>query len=66
LAPRALISAHVSDDRKHLTEREVEKLIEATKGSPHEARDWCLLLLIFRHGLRVSEHVCLAARPGGH
>ena len=34
-------------DRKHLTGREVERLIEA--------RDRCLLLLMFRHGLRVSE-----------
>ena len=27
----------------------------ATKGSRHEARDRCLLLMMFRHGLRVSE-----------
>ena len=37
-------------DRKHLTGREVERLIEATKGSRNEARDRCLLLLMFRHG----------------
>jgi type 1 fimbriae regulatory protein FimB len=42
-------------DRKHLTVREVERLIEATKGSRNETRDRCLLLLMFRHGLRVSE-----------
>src|ERR1039458_7727207 len=42
-------------DRKHLTGREVERLIEATKGGRNEARDRCLLLLMFRHGLRVSE-----------
>jgi type 1 fimbriae regulatory protein FimB len=42
-------------DRKHLTSREVERLIEATKGSRNETRDHCLLLLMFRHGLRVSE-----------
>jgi type 1 fimbriae regulatory protein FimB len=42
-------------DRKHLTGREVERLIEATKGSRNEARDRCLMLLMFRHGLRVSE-----------
>ena len=41
--------------RKHLTAREVERLIEATKGSLYEVRDHCLLLLMFRHGLRVSE-----------
>jgi hypothetical protein len=28
-------------DRKHLTGREVERLIEATKGSRNEARDRC-------------------------
>src|SRR5271165_7273037 len=38
-------------ERKHLTSREVERLIEATKGGRNEIRDWCLLLLIFRHGL---------------
>ncbi len=40
-------------DRKHLTGREIERLIEATKRSRNEARDRCLLLLMFRHGLRV-------------
>jgi len=42
-------------DRKHLVFAEVEKLLDATKGSRHAARDRCLLLLMFRHGLRVSE-----------
>jgi type 1 fimbriae regulatory protein FimB len=42
-------------DRKHLVSAEVEKLIAATKGSRNETRDRCLLLLMFRHGLRVSE-----------
>ena len=48
-------SASHDSDRKHLTGGEVERLIEAVKGSRNEARDRCLLLLIFRHGLRVSE-----------
>jgi site-specific recombinase XerC len=42
-------------ERKYLTQMEVEHLIAATKGSRNEARDRCMLLLIFRHGLRVSE-----------
>jgi len=42
-------------ERKHLTGHEVEKLLAATKGARNEARDRCLLLLMFRHGLRVSE-----------
>jgi integrase len=42
-------------DRKHLVSAEVGKLLEAAKGSRNAARDRCLLLLMFRHGLRVSE-----------
>src|SRR4051812_27299305 len=42
-------------DRQHLVLAEVEKLLDATKGSRNAARDRCLLLLMFRHGLRVSE-----------
>src|SRR5262245_31576664 len=47
------------DDRRHLTGLEVEKLLAATKGTRNEARDRCLILLMFRHGLRVSEAVGL-------
>jgi len=43
------------ENRKHLVNGEIDKLLAATKGSRHEARDRCLLLLMFRHGLRVSE-----------
>jgi type 1 fimbriae regulatory protein FimB len=43
------------ENRKHLTGLEVDKLLAATKGARNEARDRCLLLLMFRHGLRVSE-----------
>ena len=45
----------MTNDRKHLTTREVEKFMAAAKGSRFEARDRCLLLMVFRHGLRVSE-----------
>jgi type 1 fimbriae regulatory protein FimB len=41
--------------RKHLVLAEVQRLIEATHGNQNAARDRCLLLLMFRHGLRVSE-----------
>jgi integrase len=40
--------------RKHLTEREVEKLIEAAKGNRHSGRDSAMILICFRHGLRAS------------
>ena len=43
------------NERKHLVSAEIDRLIAATKGSRNEARDRCLLLLMFRHGLRVSE-----------
>src|SRR5437762_11410985 len=42
-------------DRKHLVSTEVQKLMDATKGSRNAARDKCFVLLMFRHGLRVSE-----------
>ena len=42
-------------DRKHLSGREFERLLEAIKGSRNEIRASCLVLLMFRHGLRVSE-----------
>ena len=45
----------MNDERKHLTGLEFEKLMVATKGIRNEARDHCLILLMFRHGLRVSE-----------
>jgi type 1 fimbriae regulatory protein FimB len=43
------------EKRKHLPGLEVDKLLAATKGTRNEARDRCLILLIFRHGFRISE-----------
>jgi integrase len=42
-------------DREHLTEHEVERLIKAAKGNRHGQRDATMILIGFRHGLRVSE-----------
>lgn len=41
--------------REHLTEGEIDKLLAALKGNRHGLRDWLAGLLIYRHGLRVSE-----------
>src|SRR6476619_2545276 len=42
-------------DREHLTEPEVERLIKAAKGNRWGQRDPTMILIGFRHGLRVSE-----------
>ena len=41
--------------REHLTEREVEMLIEAAKTNRWGQRDATMILMAFRHGLRASE-----------
>ena len=41
--------------REHLTEAEMNKLMAALKTNRHGHRDWLIALLIYRHGLRVSE-----------
>ncbi|MGA9196091.1 MAG: tyrosine-type recombinase/integrase [Pseudolabrys sp.] len=41
--------------REHLTETEVEKLIEATNANRHGHRDATMVLVAYRHGLRASE-----------
>jgi integrase len=43
--------------REHLTETEVEKLIEAAKDNRYGHRDTTMILVAYRHGLRASE-VC--------
>jgi integrase len=41
--------------REHLTEAEVERLIEATKRNRYGHRDATMILVTYRHGLRASE-----------
>ena len=41
--------------REHLTEAEMDKLLTALKRNRHGHRDWLVGLIIYRHGLRVSE-----------
>jgi type 1 fimbriae regulatory protein FimB len=42
--------------REYLTGDEIDKILVASKASSRNpVRDYCMLLLMFRHGLRVSE-----------
>src|SRR5262249_41526358 len=45
--------------REHLTETEVAKLIKAAKDNRYGHRDSTMVLVAYRHGLRVSELVDL-------
>jgi type 1 fimbriae regulatory protein FimB len=41
--------------RKFITRHEVEQLLQATKEGRYPERDYCMLLMAFLHGFRVSE-----------
>ncbi|MGZ3355956.1 MAG: tyrosine-type recombinase/integrase [Isosphaeraceae bacterium] len=45
--------------REHLTETEVDKLVQAAKHNRWGHRDATMILVAWRHGLRVSELVDL-------
>jgi integrase len=45
--------------REYLTEAEVERLVEAAKANRYGHRDAAMILVAYRHGLRVSELVDL-------
>jgi type 1 fimbriae regulatory protein FimB len=50
------ISSRAERKREYLTAEEIERLLAASKqNSRNPIRDHCILLLMFRHGLRVSE-----------
>jgi integrase len=55
VTPRRLSNRDMGRDREHLTELEVERLIKVAKGNRHGHRDATMILIGFRHGLRVSE-----------
>jgi type 1 fimbriae regulatory protein FimB len=52
----ALANTRKQRRREYLTPDEIERLLAATKtASRNSERDYAILLLMFRHGLRVSE-----------
>ena len=60
IAPPRRVYNHQRRSREHLASAEVDALIEAAKSTGrHGHRDATLILLAYRHGLRVSELVAL-------
>lgn len=45
--------------RKYLTENEVEQLLTTALKESHSNRDYCMIMMTFVHGLRVSELISL-------
>jgi type 1 fimbriae regulatory protein FimB/type 1 fimbriae regulatory protein FimE len=53
---RSLRAHYTKRTREHLTPDEIEKLFEASKiASRNPERDYCMLLLVFRHGLQAER-----------
>jgi site-specific recombinase XerD len=55
VAPKGRKTNKAYRTREHLTEAEMDRLLAALKANRHGHRDWLIGLLIYRHGLRVSE-----------
>lgn len=46
-------------ERKYLTEPEIETFLRAAKKTRHGKRDYCMAMMAYRHGFRVTELVTL-------
>ena len=44
-----------SHAKNFLTESEMKKFLDAARKGRHSVRDFCLMLVAYRHGLQVSE-----------
>jgi site-specific recombinase XerD len=44
-----------SQAKNFLTDAEMKKFLDAARKGRHSVRDFCLMLVTYRHGLRVSE-----------
>ncbi len=44
-----------SNSKNFLTESEIKKFLAAARKGRHGVRDFCLMLVAYRHGMRVSE-----------
>ena len=58
-APTAVNVTVGQRSREYLTDREIERLIEAAKQNRSGHRDATAILVAYRHGLRASELVTL-------
>ena len=53
-----------SNRRRYLTEGELGKLIKAARKGRYGQRDATLILIMARHGLRVTEAIDLHSQQG--